>query len=241
MEGGRMYFTPENARRIDAARVRLQRWRDAGVLGDDAYYLLLAAIIEGADRVANTAGVYAAYIKRWQPNALRTFAIEPEPPVRGKPGSTAHCADAAQTAAALGPIDLLYIDPPYNNRQYVSYYHIPEILALGWTPEPPRLRGRVGLLVDKSAYSRWCSSRRGPRELRHLLAVTQAQHALVSYSGEGILSPEIICAALGEAAVDGQVRQFTQRYKRYRADSDHLGRTYHADEVSEHLYYARLR
>ncbi|HKG92170.1 MAG TPA: DNA adenine methylase, partial [Gemmatimonadaceae bacterium] len=71
--GGRMYFTEENARRIDGARARLHEWHRAGLLNDDAYYLLLASVIEGADRVANTAGVYAAYIKRWQPNALRTF------------------------------------------------------------------------------------------------------------------------------------------------------------------------
>ena len=69
--GGRMYFTDENARRIDGARTALHEWHTAGLVNDDAFYVLLAAIIEGADRVANTAGVYAAYIKQWQPNARR--------------------------------------------------------------------------------------------------------------------------------------------------------------------------
>ena len=64
--GGRMYFTQENADRIDAIRRRLHEWWTSGLIQDDAYYVLLAALIEGADRVANTAGVYAAYIKRWQ-------------------------------------------------------------------------------------------------------------------------------------------------------------------------------
>jgi adenine-specific DNA-methyltransferase len=82
--GGRMYFTEENARRIDAARTTLHQWRLDRLIGDDAYYVLLAAVIEGADRVANTAGVYAAYIKRWQPNALRPFAIVAEPPLRAR-------------------------------------------------------------------------------------------------------------------------------------------------------------
>src|SRR5688500_17932787 len=53
--GDRMYFTRENAQRIDAVRMTLQRWHDAGLITEDAYYLLLAALIEGADRVANTA------------------------------------------------------------------------------------------------------------------------------------------------------------------------------------------
>src|SRR4051812_10814413 len=68
---GRMYFTAENAGRIDASRETLEDWRKAGKVSEDTYYLLLAAILEGADRVANTAGVYASYMKRWQPNARR--------------------------------------------------------------------------------------------------------------------------------------------------------------------------
>src|SRR6202048_1522833 len=91
---GRMYFTPENAGRIDAAREELEGWRVAGKIGVDDYYLLLAAIIEGADRVANTAGVYASYMKRWQPNAKRAFEIVPEMPVKGSQSAEAHLMDA---------------------------------------------------------------------------------------------------------------------------------------------------
>src|ERR1700687_671632 len=80
---GRMYFTPENAGRIDAAREELEVWRQRGAIDADDYYLLLAAIIEGADRVANTAGVYASYMKRWQPNAKRAFDMVPETPIKG--------------------------------------------------------------------------------------------------------------------------------------------------------------
>ena len=72
---GRMYFTPTNAGRIDAAREELEAWRRAGRVDEQTYYLLLAGIIEGADRVANTAGVYASYMKKWQPNARRSFEV----------------------------------------------------------------------------------------------------------------------------------------------------------------------
>jgi hypothetical protein len=46
---------------------------------------------------------------------------------------------------------------------------------------------------------------------------------------------------LGKASADGRVSHFTQRYRRYRADSDREGRRYHADIAIEHLYLARLR
>src|SRR5256885_4518953 len=152
---GRMYFTPENAARIDAARGELESWRRSGSVSEDSYYLLLAGIIEGADRVANTAGVYASYMKRWQPNAKRAFAVSVECTVSGRP-ATAYLMDAAEAAKSIGEVDLIYIDPPYNSRQYVAYYHIPEILARGWSGSEPAIRGKVGLLAgSESASQRW--------------------------------------------------------------------------------------
>ena len=184
---GRMYFTDENARRIDGARGALHRWREAGLVSDDAYYLLLAAIIEGADRVANTAGIYAAYIKDWQPNALKTFQLRPEAPISRATGSKAHRDDAAAVARKVGRVDLLYVDPPYNARQYSGYYHIPEILATGWFGTLPVLRGKTGLPVQRQPPSAWCSRTGAARALDELLESTGAKHVLISYNSEGIL------------------------------------------------------
>ena len=223
--GGRMFFTEDNARRIDFARRTLHEWKVQGWIDDSAYYVLLAALIEGADRVANTAGVYAAYIKSWQPNARRTLSIHPEPPTAGPRGSTAHIADAVSLARALGPVDLLYIDPPYNSRQYPGYYHVPELIARGWFDGPVALRGKTGLLPADGQRSAWCSRRRVGHALRELLAATGARHVLVSYNSEGLLPDAELRSILEAASVDGKVRRFSQVYKRYRADSDHARRT----------------
>jgi adenine-specific DNA-methyltransferase len=239
--GGRMYFTDENARRIDAARTTLHEWRQRGLLADDTFYVLLAALIEGADRVANTAGVYAAYIKQWQPNALRPLGVVAEPPIPSRVRCVAHLADAAHVAEALGPVDLLYVDPPYNTRQYAGYYHVPELIARGWFDDAVMLRGKTGLIADEEQRSAWCSRRDAPTALRELLTATGARHVLVSYNSEGVIPDKEMRAALSDAAIDGRVRRFTRLYKRYRADSDREGRRYKGDEVRELLYYARLR
>lgn len=238
---GRMYFTPANAGRIDAARVELERWLTAGKVDEDSYYLLLAAIIEGADRVANTAGVYASYMKRWQPNARRSFAITPERPVKGAQPAQAHLIDATEAARSIGAVDLLYIDPPYNSRQYVAYYHIPEILARGWSESDPAIRGKVGLLAGEEGRSQWSHGRRVQKLFSALLAATSAAHALVSFNSEGHLSPEALLSLLTKASCDGEVAHFSQRYRRYRADSEREGRHYHRDIALEHLYMVRLR
>jgi adenine-specific DNA-methyltransferase len=238
---GRMYFTPANAGRIDAAREELSRWRSAGDISDDAYYLLLAAIIEGADRVANTAGVYASYMKKWQPNARRSFDVVVEDPVAGAERAEAHLMDATEAARSIGEVDLLYIDPPYNSRQYVAYYHIPEILARGWSDAPPAIRGKVGLLAGEEGRSQWSHGRRVGKLFASLLEATTARHALVSFNSEGHLEPETLLSLLEKASIDGQVSHFSQRYRRYRADSDREGRHYHRDIALEHLYMVRLR
>jgi adenine-specific DNA-methyltransferase len=238
---GRMYFTPENAGRIDAAREELERWSKGGKIDEDTYYLLLAAIIEGADRVANTAGVYASYMKRWQPNAKRRFSLVSEMPVKGAQPASAMLMDATEAARSIGAIDLLYIDPPYNARQYVAYYHIPEILARGWTDSIPAIRGKVGLLAGEEGRSLWSHSRRVQRLFSALLAATGARHALVSFNSEGHLAPEALQTLLTKASIDGRVAHYTQRYRRYRADSEREGRHYHGDKATEHLYLVRLR
>ena len=238
---GRMYFTAANAGKIDAARDELEAWHRAGRIGEDAYFLLLAAIIEGADRVANTAGVYASYMKKWQPNARRVFTIEIEQAIKGARPARAHLMDATEAARSIGEIDLVYIDPPYNSRQYVAYYHIPEILARGWWGEEPAIRGKVGLLAGPEGRSQWSHGRRVQKLFRGLLEASGARHALVSFNSEGHLEPEALLSLLEKASIDGKVAHFSQRYRRYRADSDREGRHYHRDIALEHLYMVRLR
>jgi len=238
---GGMYFTSENAGRIDAAREQLERWRRAGTISEDSYYLLLAAIIEGADRVANTAGVYASYMKRWQPNAKRRFELVPEMPVKGAQPASAALMDATEAAKSIGEVDLLYIDPPYNSRQYVAYYHIPEILARGWTDSAPAVRGKVGLLAGDEGRSQWSHGRRVQKLFSALLTATGARHALVSFNSEGHLAPDALQSLLIRASVDGEVAHFSERYRRYKADSEREGRHYHGNIALEHLYLVRLR
>ncbi|HLB10626.1 MAG TPA: DNA adenine methylase, partial [Gemmatimonadaceae bacterium] len=230
-----------NADRIDTIRRRLHEWWSAGLIQDDAYYVLLAALIEGADRVANTAGVYAAYIKRWQSNARRAIRLEPEIPQRGPRGSTAHRADATMVAAAAGEVELLYIDPPYNARQYSGYYHVPEVIARGWFDATPVLRGKTGLVAGDGQRSDWCSARKAGAALAGLLAATSARHALVSYNSEGLLSERDLRDVLAGATRVGTVQRFSRAYRRYRSDSDRVGRVYQGDLVRELLYHVRLR
>lgn len=234
---GRMYFTPENAARIDAIRSAIARWRSDGRIDESGYYLLLAALIDAADKVANTAGIYAAFMKRWQPNALRPLRLRVPRPVPG-PGSRAVRMDALDLVRETGPFELLYLDPPYNERQYPGYYHIPELLAVGWFDEPVRLRGKTGLMPDADKRSDWSRRGRCGEALEALVAAADCRHIVLSYNSEGLIPAETIERVLKEWGRQGGYRRYTRRYRRYRSDADGERRRYAGDAVEEYLYCA---
>jgi adenine-specific DNA-methyltransferase len=164
-------------------------------------------------------------------------------PQRGPRGSTAYRADATIVAASAGEVELLYIDPPYNARQYSGYYHVPEVIARGWFDDAPVLRGKTGLVAGAGDGQRsdWCSARKAGAALAGLLAATGARHALVSYNSEGLLSERDLRDVLSGATTVGTVKRFSRAYRRYRSDSDRIGRVYQGDLVRELLYHVRLR
>ncbi len=238
---GRMYFTDANARLIDAVRDRLHDWNSAGRLDHQRTQLLIATLIEAADRVANTTGIYASFVKSWQPNALRPLElrpVRPTPPANGRGGSTAFLGRAPDLLGRIGPVDLVYLDPPYNGRQYPAYYHIPELLAIGWRPPPP-LRGKTGLIPDEERRSDWCRKGKAEGALRALLDVADAHHVLFSYNDEGLLPRGAIEAAMCEYGDSDSYRRFDRGYRRYRSDADGPERNYARDRVREHLHYVR--
>jgi adenine-specific DNA-methyltransferase len=232
---GRMFFTPVNAARIDAIRARIEAWRSAGAVDDDGFHVLLASLIEAADRVANTTGVYAAFVKTWQPNALRPLQLRAERHVEGN-GCSAARADAGEAVAAAGEFDLLYLDPPYNARQYAGYYHIPELLARGWFDGEVATRGKTGLIEDSALRSDWSSSRRCEAAFERLVAAARCRHIVMSYNAEGIIPEATIERVLREHGRRGTYRRYRRSYRRYRSDADSENRRYRGDIVNEYLY-----
>lgn len=241
---GRMYFTSENAGAIDAVREGIESWASDGLLDLDQTQLLLASLIQAADRVANTTGVYASFVKSWQPNSLKPLeirAVRPAmPPVPSARGCTAFRGPAAEMLGRAGAVDVVYLDPPYNERQYPGYYHIPELLARGWDPTP-ELRGKTGLIPDEELRSDWCRRGRCEEALRTVLDHSDARHVLLSYNEEGLIPLPRIEEILRDSGEADSYRRVGQGYRRYRSDSDGPSRRYQRDRVREWLHYVRRR
>lgn len=124
----RFFFTADNAKRISSAWSKIRQWNENGLLSDNERKFLIASLLNSADAVANTAGTYYAYLKNWGRKPLKSFDFKWLEITKGSIGGTTLQGDAL-TCLKGKSFDMLYLDPPYNARDYSRYYHLPETLA----------------------------------------------------------------------------------------------------------------
>lgn len=227
----RMYLTDANAKRLDAIRRRIAKWREDGEIDEKGEHLLLADLIGAVNRVANIAGTYGCFLSRWQSNALRELMLAPrelrKAPVDWR-ASTCNAEDIA-----VGIDDLVYIDPPYTKRQYASYYHILESIVLN---DAPIVEGVSGLRPWQQKSSEYCYKRRALGALVALVKGIRSGRALISYSSDGHVPLDDLVEALTQS---GQVTVSSihgiGRYRPNRAARDV------ADTVTEYVISYRRR
>jgi adenine-specific DNA-methyltransferase len=232
-EEGRRYFTSANALRVDAIRKEINWWWEMGWLTESERYLLLAALIEAVSRVANVAGTYAAYLKGWDPRAHRPLMLSVPQIVHSAHRHEVNQADANELVPRY-ECDLLYLDPPYNSRQYATNYHLLETLALGDAPE---LKGVAGLRPVNGKMSAYCKSDLAEETLSKLVCGAKAEWILMSYNSEGLIPHERIVEILSQR---GNVEVYACEYRRFRSDADGDGRHYKdGNTVQEMLYWVK--
>ena len=237
----RLYFSGENAAKIDAIWTELVRCRKHDI-DEDGFYLLLCLLIEAADRVANISGTYGAFLKKLNPNATKPLELRvPDTSFLSTPAGCAHREDAIELVKDFR-VDVAYIDPPYNGRQYPKYYHVPEIIAeMHEAPDlveyEAELYGKTGLRKFEDKLSAFCKKAEVLEAFRELVERIRADHVIISYNNEGLMSKDDITGALDSAGWDQN--QFNEiPYKRFRSDSDDR-RNYSGDSVKEWLISAR--
>lgn len=189
----RRYFTQENAARIDAMRALIADWREAGTINDSEERLLIADLFGALNRVANIAGTFGCFLSKWTSQsqeklAMRCRELKPKGVrVEATVGDVFDVANDFQ--------DLVYLDPPYTKRQYASYYHILETVALG---DEPEVEGVAGLRPWKDRASDFCYKTRALKTLSRLVHGLKSQKVLLSYSSEGHICMQDMKAELSK-------------------------------------------
>lgn len=216
----RMYFSDENGKYIDGIRKEIERYKN----DEKLYFFLLTSLLESADKVANTASVYGAFLKKIKKSASKTIDFKAYQPEAGKAG-VVYNEDANALIRKISG-DILYLDPPYNSRQYGSNYHMLNTIARNEEFKPA---GKTGLpSYNKSLYSK---KREAESSFEDLIQKSDFEHIYISYNNEGIIPLkrfEDILKQFGEYKLylyDG--------YQRFKADSN---RNNLADKTIEYLH-----
>jgi len=225
----RQYFSDENGRKCDAVRLRIEAWKKAGQLTENEYHYLIACLLEAIDKVANTASIYGAFLKHLKISATKPLGLEAIPVIASGRRHQAMNEEGADLASRVR-CDVLYLDPPYNQRQYGANYHVLETIA---RYDDPVVRGVTGLRCYTDQKSDFCSRRGAHKALRRVVEGTSASNVFLSYNSEGLMSRDEILETMSGF---GKVRVRKRDYPRFRADADGANRVYKADRVTEYLF-----
>ena len=82
-------------------------------------------LLESISKVSNVAGVYSAFLKIWDPRAVKKMRFLPIEVKNTKFENCVFCQDALSLIKKVKG-DILYLDPPYTPTQYNSQYHVLE-------------------------------------------------------------------------------------------------------------------
>lgn len=207
----RMYFTEENALVIDAVRSHLEGLWENGDISEVNYFFGLCSILESADKVANTASVYGAYLKKFKASAQKDLVIAPALPVfPAKPGKMNQAPIQEIVSNIKG--DVVYLDPPYNARQYGSNYHMLNTIAHYKEFIPKGITG-----LPEYQRSEFCSKVKVKKAFENLLDKLNFKYIFISYNNEGILPLETLQGMLSEL---GTYTMFDTEHQRFKADTD---------------------
>lgn len=194
------FFQPHNGMRVDAIRQAIED----DYRGTDLYPLLLTSLMEAADRVDSTTGVQMAYVKQWAPRSFNDLELRLPEVLTG--AGRAIRGDATALAATLGPFDLAYLDPPYNQHRYFSNYHIWETLIAWDAPEHYGVACKRIDVRDDSTRSVFNSRHQMPVALKQCIADVDARVLVLSYNDESWIGIEELrdaCGVHGEVVVLG--------------------------------------
>src|SRR6185503_820505 len=181
------YFKPENGARVDAIRERIA----ALALEPELEAVALVSLMEAADRVDSTTGVQMAYLKQWAARSRQPLRLRVPEMLDGV--GSASCLDA-RAAARRRRVDLVYLDPPYNQHSYLGNYHVWESLVR-W--DKPAVYGVANKRVDvRERTSAFNHKTKALAAFADVVRSVNARVIVVSFSDEGFFDEPTIVSLL---------------------------------------------
>lgn len=207
----RNYFSFENAAKIDAICLTLRHWLKEGLINEEMFYLLSASLVDAITKVSNTSGTYGAFLKIDDARKYKPVCLEPiEISSNGKENEC-YCEDIFKVIDHVEG-DILYLDPPYNSRQYPPYYHILETAVLY---DNPNIYGITGRRHYEDKLSPFCMKDKALPALLEIVQKAAFPCIYISYSTDGIIPYKEM---INKLQAFGRVECFYRDYRRYKSN-----------------------
>lgn len=222
----RMYFSEHNAKKCDAIRITIEEWLVNGKINENEYFFLIGSLINSIDKCANTASVYGAFLKKLKKSALKEMELSPLPIMQGSVECRVYNEDINELIKKVSG-DILYLDPPYNARQYCSNYHLLETIAKYDNPE---IKGKTGLRNYEEQKSVFCMKNKVEDAFAELIKNAKFKYIFLSYNNEGLMSFDTIEKIMKKY---GKYKVYMKQYRRFKADN---ARDCKSDSTIEYLH-----
>lgn len=197
-KSGRKYFTNENARIIDLWRLSLEEWVKADLIDDNVYYFLLGSIVETVPFYSNIGGTYGAFLKTWDKRALKRIKILRKKPKTSKAQNIVYNKESLELLKEISG-DILYLDPPYNQRQYLPNYHLLETIA---KYDYPTIKGVTGIRDYTNQKSMLSMKSKVYQAFEELIMAANFKHIILSYSTDGLMKENRIKEILEKYSIN---------------------------------------
>jgi len=225
--GNRMYLSEKNGVKIDFIRNKIEEWRGKSLINESEYFYLITVLIEAIPFISNISGTYGAYNKFWDKRSLNDLILK-EPEIFNNEKENKAFNENSNDLIKKIEGDILYVDPPYNKRQYSSNYHLLETVA---KYDNPTLKGVTGLR-ENDKKSDYCKKNSVLKSFEDLISNAQFKHILVSYSTEGLMGVNDIEVVLKKYGKDYKMYEIEyRRFKSRETKSD--------DDLKELIFYIR--
>ena len=225
---GGKYFSKNSAKIIGFIRENIEENRDN--LTRREYDMLISSLLYSTDKIANTVGHYDAYFKK--ESIMDNFFMRSIEPIKVKTISIFR--EDANLLAKRIETDIVYIDPPYNSRQYSRFYHILETITK-W--DKPKLHG-VALKPPPENMSDYCRVS-AKNKFAELINDINAKYLIVSYnstynpksnSSQNKITLEEIRNTLNKK---GETKVFEKDYRHFNAGNTNF------DNHKEYLFVTK--
>lgn len=234
--GERLFFTKENALKIDGMRMAIETLYEEQSLLENEYFFLLGSLLESVTKVSNTAGTYEAYFKFWESRATKAFEIQPLEMKQTRTIRSNNQVFNEDTNHLLNRIsgDIVYIDTPYTVTQYASAYHLLETIA---RYDYPEIAGKTGRRQKNRQLSDYSRKKKAKEVFQDMFRQLQFDHVLISYSNQSLVPIDELIQLASKFAIDGVVHVEEVPYREYKnLNTSQKGR---GEKLHEFIIYFR--